>query len=213
MTGVLSPGDKLAGVKDGNALRLFVWKLHNAVSSSIARSEEWYQSTDAVNTCRYWPNIEGTVRVFRQQFTLKDAIGSHACSLEASIWHSSRESTALTGWHCYLCRNIEGLAHRGSLHTGLISADRVQKTIDLLEVATRLSSMRATLTQRLTASNVAPIAAQAAQLVAKLDTLMLESGFFEEVFGFVSGVVEATPDQARSEAMGALVRNEHFTLN
>jgi hypothetical protein len=26
----------------------------------------------------------GTVRVFRQTFTLEDAIGSHACSLEAS---------------------------------------------------------------------------------------------------------------------------------
>ena len=25
----------------------------------------------------------GTVRVFRQKFTLEDAIGSHACSLEA----------------------------------------------------------------------------------------------------------------------------------
>jgi hypothetical protein len=26
-----------------------------------------------------------TVRVFRQKFTLEDAIGSHACSLEASM--------------------------------------------------------------------------------------------------------------------------------
>jgi hypothetical protein len=26
---------------------------------------------------------KGSVRVFRQKFTLKDAIGSHACSLEA----------------------------------------------------------------------------------------------------------------------------------
>jgi hypothetical protein len=29
--------------------------------------------------------ITGTVRVFRQEFTLKDAIGSHACSLEANM--------------------------------------------------------------------------------------------------------------------------------
>jgi hypothetical protein len=28
--------------------------------------------------------IVGTVRVFRQEFTLEDAIGSHACSLEAN---------------------------------------------------------------------------------------------------------------------------------
>jgi hypothetical protein len=49
----------------------------------------------------------GTVRVFRQKFTLDDAIGTHACSLEANMrvtnWHSSRESTtALTGWQCKL---------------------------------------------------------------------------------------------------------------
>ena len=34
--------------------------------------------------CKLRPNPEGTVRVFRQKFTLEDAIGSHACSLEAN---------------------------------------------------------------------------------------------------------------------------------
>jgi hypothetical protein len=29
-------------------------------------------------------SVKGTVRVFRQDFALEDAIGSHACSLEAS---------------------------------------------------------------------------------------------------------------------------------
>ncbi|MEO1559896.1 MAG: EF-hand domain-containing protein, partial [Cyanobacteria bacterium J06632_19] len=33
---------KLSTVVDGETLRLFFWKLHNTVSSSIARSEEWY---------------------------------------------------------------------------------------------------------------------------------------------------------------------------
>jgi hypothetical protein len=35
---------------------------------------------------KLYPHIvsSGTVRVFRQKFTLEDAIGSHACSLEAS---------------------------------------------------------------------------------------------------------------------------------
>jgi hypothetical protein len=33
------------------------------------------------------PDIKvGTVRVFRHEFTLEDAIGSHACSLEASMY-------------------------------------------------------------------------------------------------------------------------------
>jgi hypothetical protein len=29
--------------------------------------------------------VQGTVRVFRQKYTLEDAIGSHACSLEANM--------------------------------------------------------------------------------------------------------------------------------
>ncbi len=51
--------DKLATVLDGASLRLFLWKLHNTVSSSISRSEEWYQQNDAAfYTTRFWPNIE-----------------------------------------------------------------------------------------------------------------------------------------------------------
>ena len=50
---------KLSTVVDGPSLRLFFWKLHNTVSSSIARSEEWYQKDEeALYTTRYWPSIE-----------------------------------------------------------------------------------------------------------------------------------------------------------
>jgi hypothetical protein len=35
-------------------------------------------------TCKCFIGWKGTVRVFRQKFTLEDAIGSHACSLEAN---------------------------------------------------------------------------------------------------------------------------------
>jgi hypothetical protein len=34
-------------------------------------------------TCRYSAWTDSTLRVFRQNFALEDAIGSHACSLEA----------------------------------------------------------------------------------------------------------------------------------
>jgi hypothetical protein len=42
--------------------------------------------TEWANECSYrrGQNSDSTVRVFRQKFTLEDAIGSHACSLEAS---------------------------------------------------------------------------------------------------------------------------------
>lgn len=55
----MSINDKLATVTDGASLRLFFWKLHNTVSSSIARSEEWYHQDDkAFYTTRYWPSID-----------------------------------------------------------------------------------------------------------------------------------------------------------
>jgi Ca2+-binding EF-hand superfamily protein len=50
---------KLSTVVDGNALRLFFWKLHNTVSSSISRSEEWYHKDEkAFYTTRYWPSLD-----------------------------------------------------------------------------------------------------------------------------------------------------------
>lgn len=41
------------------SLRLFLWKLHNAVSSSIARTEPWYhRDTRALYTTRFWPSLD-----------------------------------------------------------------------------------------------------------------------------------------------------------
>ncbi len=50
---------KLASITDSAGLRLFLWKLHNTVSSSIARSEPWFhQESDAHYTTRYWPSLD-----------------------------------------------------------------------------------------------------------------------------------------------------------
>ncbi|HEY9702894.1 MAG TPA: ERV1/ALR-related protein, partial [Allocoleopsis sp.] len=50
---------KLSTVVDGATLRLFFWKLHNTVSSSIARSEPWYHKDEkAFYTTRYWPSLD-----------------------------------------------------------------------------------------------------------------------------------------------------------
>ncbi len=50
---------KLSTVVDGLSLRLFLWKLHNTVSSSIERSEEWYHKDEkAFYTTRYWPSLD-----------------------------------------------------------------------------------------------------------------------------------------------------------
>lgn len=55
----MSLSDKFDAVIDGASLRLFLWKLHNTVSSSIARSEAWYQKdSGAYYTSRYWPSLD-----------------------------------------------------------------------------------------------------------------------------------------------------------
>jgi Ca2+-binding EF-hand superfamily protein len=54
----MSLDDKLQTATDGPSLRMFLWKLHNTVSSSIARSEEWYHREEgAFYTTRYWPSM------------------------------------------------------------------------------------------------------------------------------------------------------------
>ena len=60
--GATTAASRLSYITDGRALRLFVWKLHNAVSASIERSEAWYKPADSMNTSRYWPNMQATLR-------------------------------------------------------------------------------------------------------------------------------------------------------
>lgn len=59
LDGKMEPAQKLSYIVDARTLSLFVWKLHNAVNSSIAREEEWYHAeVETVYTSRYWPNID-----------------------------------------------------------------------------------------------------------------------------------------------------------
>lgn len=74
----MSFDDKLATVKDGHSMRMFFWKLHNTVNSSIARSEEWYQKDrQAFYTSRYWPSLDAELtraRVLRHISITTDRI-------------------------------------------------------------------------------------------------------------------------------------------
>ncbi len=54
--------DKLATITAPGALRKFLWKLHNAVSSSIARTEPWYhRQPKPLYTTRFWPSMEAEI--------------------------------------------------------------------------------------------------------------------------------------------------------
>jgi hypothetical protein len=59
LDGKSEPAKKISYITDARSLSLFVWKLHNAVNSSIAREEEWYHAEiESVYTSRYWPNLD-----------------------------------------------------------------------------------------------------------------------------------------------------------
>ena len=50
---------KISSINNGQSLSLFLWKLHNTVSSSIARSEEWFHlDKTSYYTSRYWPSLD-----------------------------------------------------------------------------------------------------------------------------------------------------------
>ena len=56
---VISLEDKLNAISKGEDLRLFLWKLHNTVSSSISRSEKWFhKQKNPIYTNRYWPSLD-----------------------------------------------------------------------------------------------------------------------------------------------------------
>ncbi len=58
---VVTLDDKLDCISAENpgSLRVFLWKLHNAVSASIARTEPWFHSDPKpFYTTRFWPGLE-----------------------------------------------------------------------------------------------------------------------------------------------------------
>ncbi len=64
----ISLEDRLATIaaEKPGSLALFIWKLHNAVSSSIARTEEWYHREEhPLYTTRFWPGLDTEIARMR----------------------------------------------------------------------------------------------------------------------------------------------------
>lgn len=58
--GFLTIQDRLFTIQNGGDLRLFLWKMHNAVQSSIERDYSWYRlNPTPLYTTRWWPSLEG----------------------------------------------------------------------------------------------------------------------------------------------------------
>ncbi|MFW5641154.1 MAG: hypothetical protein ACOCY0_00135 [Roseicyclus sp.] len=108
--------DRLATIDAGRpgTLRLFLWKLHNAVSSSIARTEPWYhREVEPLYTTRFWPGLDAEIARVR-------ALGQTALPLERleAIWAALKPAAHLA-------------VHRQALQEALAEGDaaRVERLI------------------------------------------------------------------------------------
>jgi len=114
---------KLSTVVDGPSLRLFFWKLHNTVSSSIARSEEWYQKDEeALYTTRYWPSIDSELA--RAQALKQISIATdRMCRLYTILKPAAR----LTGVRAILQKLLDKRDSEGIKEVCLIAQDYIKE--------------------------------------------------------------------------------------
>ncbi|MEG4583490.1 EF-hand domain-containing protein [Microcoleus sp. MON1_C5] len=114
---------KLSTVVDGDSLRLFFWKLHNTVSSSIARSEEWYQKDEeAFYTTRYWPSIESELARAK---ALKQI--SIATDRMYRLYTILKPAARLTGVRAILHKLLDKRDEEGIKEVCLVAQDYIQE--------------------------------------------------------------------------------------
>ena len=114
---------KLSTVVDGPSLRLFFWKLHNTVSSSIARSEEWYHKDEkAFYTTRYWPSIDSELARAK---ALKQI--SIATDRMYRLYGMLKPAARLTGVRATLHKLLEKRDEEGIKEACLVAEDYIQE--------------------------------------------------------------------------------------
>ena len=114
---------KLSTVVDGSSLHLFFWKLHNTVSSSIARSEEWYQKDEeAFYTTRYWPSIDSELARAK---ALKQI--SIAIDRMYRLYTILKPAARLTGVRAILHKLLDKRDEEGIKEVCLVAQDYIQE--------------------------------------------------------------------------------------
>lgn len=113
---------KLSTVVDGPSLRLFLWKLHNTVSSSIERSEEWYHKDEqAFYTTRYWPS-------FDSELERAKALGHNSISTDCiyRLYNILKPASRLAGVRTTLQKLLEKGDEEGIKEACLIAQDYIK---------------------------------------------------------------------------------------
>ena len=181
--------DKLSYVTDGPSLRLFVWKLHNAVSASIHRSEYWYSEANSITTSRYWPNLHAEI-------------------------------------------------YRGQMGSGVVSAKRLMRIVEVVEVAAKLEALRNKYITTVEVasgkedghegtgghdsvarkiSDVEGLLKEAKGLVRELDKTMAKNGLLQESYSYHASKVEKESSvddggEMCGTSIESMCRNMHFTV-
>lgn len=98
----ISLDDRLATIAPDmpGSMALFVWKLHNAVSSSIARTEAWYHAeANPLYTTRFWPGFDAEIAKLRstgaQQMPLDDVAALNAMTRPSAELATLRDEIRL----------------------------------------------------------------------------------------------------------------------
>src|SRR4028119_1103023 len=119
---------KLSTVVDGPSLRFFFWKLHNTVSSSIARSEEWYHKDEkAFYTTRYWPSIDSELARAK---ALKQI--SIATDRMYRLYGMLKPAARLTGVRATLQKLLEKRDEEGIKEACLVAEDYIKELEEAL---------------------------------------------------------------------------------
>ena len=184
-------GDKLSAVTDGPSLRLFVWKLHNAVSASISRSESWYNEARSITTSRYWPNIHAEI--------YRGKTGSGAVSADRMLKIIKVVEVAA---------DLEGLRKKYITNVTTVASETESEEKHGAEGGGHGDEWRI--------SDVEGLLEEAAPLVRELDTTMVREGLLQESYGFHGHVDrEFTVDDGGEMCrvyITPYMRNEHYTV-
>lgn len=125
----ISLDDKLGTISAGasGSLRLFLWKLHNAVSSSIARTEPWYQrDLRPLYTTRFWPS-------FDSELARAHALGLESIALDrlTRIYGILKPAASLA----VLRDELHQSFHQGNFDAVQVTTERATEDIAELDAA------------------------------------------------------------------------------
>lgn len=134
---MVSIDDKLNTLTGGPSLRLFLWKLHNAVSSSIARTEPWFhQEERPFYTTRYWPGLDSELaraRALNHDHISIDRLGRlygllKPASVLASLHRKLGQSPDLGGREVLSGTVDEARELVGELDVAIVASEFLERT-------------------------------------------------------------------------------------